>query len=308
MGSLHGFQIDSDRRLSRLSEADGPLGTIEVRQAASSLLTAPAEITQIVLAADCTPSHLRASRGDRLLTWSRDAGSYEADPSAARVAHREGDATASDGPMRWEDRLSSTAIPLMLGERGGLPVHASAVRVGNSALLICALSGRGKSTLAALMASRGHPQIAEDGVVVFESEGLPVVWPGQIGSLVTDEALAAFEAGAALPEGARPDRRGRRFRLIGEPVKEPTRVGGVAILMERGGGRVEVTRLPLPQAHRELLVHVLSGGRRSPASFIASARLVQRVQIAVVTVPNELDSLPDAADALGRLTGYPPPI
>jgi len=302
MGSLHGFQIDSDRRLSRLSEADGPLGTIEVRQAAGSLLTDPAEITQIILAADCTPSHLRASRGDRLLTWSFDAGSYEADPEAARVMHQEADATASQGAVRWEDRLSSTAIPLMLGERGGLPVHASAVRLGSSALLICALSGRGKSTLAALMASRGHAQIAEDGVVVFEREGLPVVWPGQIGSLVTDEALAAFGAGAALPEGTPPDRRGRRFRLIGEPVQEPTPVGAVAILMGRGGDRVEVTRPPLPQAHRELLVHVLSGGRRSPASFTASARLVQRVQIAVITAPDNVETLPGAADALESLS------
>ena len=218
MGSLHGFQIDSDRGLSRLSEADGPLGTIQVRQAAGSLLTDPAEITQIVVAADCAPNHLRASRGTRQLTWSFDAGSYEADPEAAKVMHYEADATASHGALRWEDRLSATAIPLMLGERGGLPMHASAVRVGDAALLICALSGRGKSTLAALMAWRGHAQIAEDGVVVFEREDVPVVWPGQIGSLVTDEAMAAFGAGAGPPEPTPADRRGRRLRLIGEPV------------------------------------------------------------------------------------------
>lgn len=302
MGSLHGFQIDSDRHLSRLSQGDGPLGTIEVRQATSSLLSGPADITQIVLAADCTPSHLRASRGERLLTWSGDAGSFEADPQTARVTYQEGDAIASDGPVRWEDRLSSTAIPLMLGERGGLPLHASAVRLGSSALLICALSGRGKSTLAALMASRGHEQIAEDGVVVFEREGLPIVWPGQVGSLVTDEAVAAFGARAALPEGPRPpDRRGRRFRLIGEPVKEPTSVGGVAILMERGGDRVEVTRPPLAQAHRELLVHVLSGGRHARASFAASAKLVERTPVALLTVPDSIGELGRAADALESL-------
>jgi hypothetical protein len=304
VGSLHGFQIDADRRLSRLSEADGPLGTIVVREAAGSLLTDPAEITQIIVAGVCVPSHLRASRGTRQLTWFSDAGSYEADPEAANVMHHEADATASQGAVRWEDRLSSTAIPLMLGERGGLPMHASAVRLGGSALLICALSGRGKSTLAALMASRGHRQIAEDGVVVFEQDDVPVVWPGQIGSLVTDESMAAFGAGSATLEPAPADLRGRRFRVIGEPVREPTPIAAVAILMARGGDRVQVTRPSLPQVHRELLVHVLSGGRRSRASFTASARLVQRVPVTVITAPDDIESLPATADALESLCSH----
>jgi hypothetical protein len=136
---------------------------------------------------------------------------------------------------------------------------------------------------------------------VFDREDVPVVWPGQIGSLVTDEAIAAFGAGSDPPEPTPADRRGRRLRLIGQPVKEPTPVAAVAILMERGGDRVEVTRPSLPQAHRELLVHVLSGGRRSRASFTASARLVQRVRMAVVRVPDNVEWLPGAADALESL-------
>src|SRR5205823_12668941 len=96
--------------------------------------------------------------------------------------------TVPAGRLRWDDRLGSTAIPLLAAERGGLALHASANLVRGGCLLICGVTGRGKSTLAAALAVLGHPLLAEDGAVVDFSGGSPTVWPGMRDALITGEA------------------------------------------------------------------------------------------------------------------------
>ncbi len=300
MASLHGYEIESDRALLRLSEASGELGSIRVRRAGSSPLDSSGELVQLIPDRDCAPRFGLARTGAALVAWHADAGSFAIDADSMEIAYRLDDAAAAEGALRWEDRLGSTAVPLLAAERGGLALHASGNVVEGRCLVICAVTGRGKSTLAAGLAMLGHSLLAEDGVVVQEQDGQPVVWPGMTGALVTDAAAGVLGGNAMGPDGG-PDQRGRRLRPGLPAADAPAPLGAIAILMERGGETVEIERVAAAKAHRELLTQVLSAARAGAVAFSVSARLAERVPVALVTVPDRIDSIGDAAKRVASL-------
>lgn len=57
-------------------------------------------------------------------------------------------------------------LPLVLSKQGKLVFHASAVEIGDGAVVFVAESGRGKSTLAASFAVNGFRFLTDDGLVV----------------------------------------------------------------------------------------------------------------------------------------------
>ena len=57
-------------------------------------------------------------------------------------------------------------VPLALSKQGYLVFHSSAVEIDGVAVAFMGRSGRGKSTLAGLLASEGHRVVADDGMQV----------------------------------------------------------------------------------------------------------------------------------------------
>jgi hypothetical protein len=301
VGSLHGFEIDCDQELQRVSPASGSLGTVRVRASSRSPLDQSCELLHLIADANGIPSHALGRADRQLVSWHADAGSFLVEGAASRIAYRRQDASIEGGRARWEHRLGSSAMTLLAGERGGLPLHASAVSIGDRAVVICGVTGRGKSTLAATLVARGHEGIAEDGAVVGFGDDGPTVWPGLGGALITGEAAAAI--GIAEPAADRTDARGRIYVDSSRTVAGPTPVTAVAILMERAGDRVSLVRPDLATAHRELLAHVICADRRGPAAFASAARLVERVPVALLVVPDSVEELGQAAEALESLGG-----
>jgi hypothetical protein len=299
MPSLHGYEIVCDEHVGRVSGAPGGLGTIHVRSAGASLLGADADLVSLIPDADCTPIYASARGGSGLLAWHADAGSFALDAARGEIAYCRGDATVPAGRLRWDDRLGSIAIPLLAAERGGLALHAAANLVNDGCLLICGLTGRGKSTLAAALASRGHPLLAEDGAVVDFSEGPPIVWPGMRDALITGEATGAIGA-AAAPDAAI-DARGRVLVTVAA-ADRPAPVAAVAVLAERTGTEAVVERLSPARGHRELLVHALPGGPRSQA-FSAAARVVECVPVVRVQAPDRIGAIGDVTDEVVAIAG-----
>jgi len=300
MESLHGFEIDCDRVLRRVSAAPGSLGAVRVRATSERLLDRGCELLRLVADGEGTPAFALGRRSDgRLVSWHADGGSFLIDGTARRIAYRPEDASVEGGAARWEHRLGSSALPLLAGERGALPLHASAAAVGGRAVVICGVTGRGKSTLAATLVARGHEAIAEDGVVVGFDEDEPIVWPGLAGALITGKAATAV----GIDRAGRGDARGRFMVESRRTATGPTPVAGVAILMERAGDRVKLVRPEPARAHRELLAHVICAERRGPAAFASAARLVERVPVALLVVPDSVEELGRAAEALESLRG-----
>lgn len=86
------------------------------------------------------------------------------------------EADAGIGPADIAIFLLGTAFGILLHQRGQIVLHASAVRVGGSAVLFCGTSGAGKSSLAAALAQRGFPVVTDDFCALdFDGAEAPVV-------------------------------------------------------------------------------------------------------------------------------------
>ena len=298
MGSLYGYEIDSDLPLARLSDAPGELGRIIVRADHGRPLEAPAELTRLITENDLSPRYAAARLGDRILAWHSDAGTFVIDPISMRIGHRSADTVLELGAERWEDRLASNAIPLLLGELGGLSLHAAANLVGDRVVVICGVTGRGKSTLSAALSAAGHPSLGEDGVVLRRSGTGHAAWPGARGSLLTEPAAVAIGAASA---GGRADPRGRRLHNGLSWADRPGEVALVVFLRQRSGSTIAIEETDSAKTHRELLDHLLTAGRLGTGEFAGSARVAESVRGVLLRVPDSLDAVTEAAQRLAVL-------
>lgn len=74
--------------------------------------------------------------------------------------------------------LIGPVLGLILRLRGTIPLHASAVAVGDHAIAIAGPAGAGKSTTAAVLAKSGYRMISDDVVALQEEASKFVVPPG----------------------------------------------------------------------------------------------------------------------------------
>ncbi len=97
--------------------------------------------------------------------------------------------------------LLGSLMGAILHQRGLLPLHASAVRLGESAIAFCAASGGGKSTLAALLHNHGYPMICDDVGALEAAPDGAFLHPGVPRFRLTTEALAALEGEPSHEDG-----------------------------------------------------------------------------------------------------------
>ena len=96
--------------------------------------------------------------------------------------------------------LLGSVLAFALRLRGSTCLHASAVAVDERAVAFVGAVGAGKSTLAAALARRGYPVIADDVVALAETDEGFVVHPGPPRiRLWPDSTRALFGAEDALP-------------------------------------------------------------------------------------------------------------
>ena len=99
-----------------------------------------------------------------------------------RVDHRREvvSVAAKDGNRQVVlEALASIALPLVAQRSGSLVLHASAARIGDSAVILCAEGGRGKSSLLMGLVAAGWDALSEDQCVIdLDAKGRHRVWPG----------------------------------------------------------------------------------------------------------------------------------
>jgi len=116
-------------------------------------------------------------------------------------------------------------------QRGLLIVHASAVAVEGSAMLFCARSGGGKSTLAAQLGASGFSLISDDLCRIdLRPQGPPMVFPAAPRLKLWNDALGKLGLSG---ESMEPDHlRDGKFHLprAGQGSTEALPVGGIYLL------------------------------------------------------------------------------
>lgn len=280
MGSLYGFEIESDLPLRRLNPVVGTRGTLAVARAEAPL-GAPAQEPVSTLVDDAGRRWYASYELEdgRCLLELPPSGGFLVDPRAGRVVvdHRDGDEEL------LEHRIASSALCVLLALRGDLVLHASAVETDGRAVLFCGPTQRGKSTLARALGEAGHQLLGEDGIAIELGGDQPIAFPGARGVRSRSR-----------------DAQGRnRTDLVDDPgggVPPPCPVVAV-VLLEGRGEALAVDPLEPARALALLtpnLVH--SGGRGSiGAAFANLATLLGSVPAFSASLPDDLELLSKSA-------------
>ena len=182
----YGLSLRSDVELPGLRQASeiAASGIISLATAikpewANDASRLPSEVIHSLPAApeSCDPAFVvRAYGGGRFFRLSYSDGTeFFVDEGAERVWG------SCSEPLKIEDLTTYLLGPVMgfvLRRRGVTPLHASAVRIGDAAVVIAGPAAAGKSTTAAALALRGAPALCEDIAALEEDERRFHVQPG----------------------------------------------------------------------------------------------------------------------------------
>jgi dephospho-CoA kinase len=132
---------------------------------------------------------------------------------------------------------------ILLHQRGDFVLHASAVRVGDRAMLFAGSSGAGKSTMAAALVKRGYPMITDDVCAISIKKGdVPrVLSDGRQLKLWANSVERLELAGA---KGAAVRNKIQKFYVTPAATDDtPLPIGAVYLLREArtGGDTIQVT-------------------------------------------------------------------
>lgn len=200
--------------------------------------------------------------------------------------------------------LTGTGIGILLHQRGAIVLHASAVRVGDHAVLFCGPSGEGKSTLAAALGEAGYDLVADDFCRIELREGAaPLVYPDGRQMRLWEDATEGL--GIAARRGAQVRSAIRKFYVAPRTVtSRPLPIGAIYALREARAPFAPGLHIPNPvdaalivrrNAYRPLLVREMNQKR---LYFEAATRLVRDVDIRLLARPLAFAAIPDAVAAL----------
>lgn len=220
MYRAYGRWLDSDKRLPEL---EAPSRAKALRYESDA---APADFRVVWDAVVRPPLDARwttlwrFSDGEPWVTVARTANArwlrfgrfadFRISPGLIEIAPR---GRVTDATLRH--LLLDQALPLACAAEGALVLHASAVQIGNAAVLMVGVGGAGKSTMAAMLARDGCPVLADDGVRLEEGPGGLHAVPSYPGLRLYPDSFAAAHIDGGPGEVAEDT---RKRRIVCDPM------------------------------------------------------------------------------------------
>jgi len=282
MGSLYGFELESELPLRRLNRAPGERGTLLIEVAREPLAAPVGEPVSVLEDEAGMRWYASYETRDGCMLVLPPSGSFLLEPGTGRVVVDAGDGD----PDLLEHRIASSAVCTLLSLRGDLVLHASGVEVEGRAVLFCGPTGRGKSSLVRALGESGRRVVGEDGICVSLAGGAPTAFPGARGIRVRRRG----ESGGVSPDLV-PD------PGPGEPSPSP--LAAIVLLRERGGA-LDVEALEPVRALPLLTPNLIHNGSRGEigGAFSLLAGALRTVPAFAASLPDDLAALPDAAARL----------
>jgi hypothetical protein len=196
--------------------------------------------------------------------------------------------------------LLGVVLAVLLHQRGHLVLHASAVALGDQAVIFLGAKGQGKSTIAAALYGQGHPLVADDLIALDLHNPLtPVVYPGFPQLKLWPEAAAASlgDDPGSLPR-LNPEVDKRIRRLHGQEYIGPLPLNSICVLTD--GPEVALKPLSPQQRVVQFITHSyitrfgdqLLRGSRGAVHLQQCAWLANAVPAHSLERPRSLDLLP----------------
>ena len=198
--------------------------------------------------------------------------------------------------------VTGTVIGILLHMRGQIVLHASAVLIGDRAVLFCGASGAGKSTLAAAINKRGYPIISDDVCAIgFAEGGRPHVLPDGRNHKLWADAVEHLGMQPGDPVRAQLK---KYYVEASSTINETVAVGAIYELFETrppretGIGTPDVANTALMirrNAYRPFLVRRM---KQQAHYFEAASRLASAVGIYSLTRPLDFKQLDTVINGL----------
>lgn len=197
--------------------------------------------------------------------------------------------------------ILGAAMGTLLHQKGYLVLHASAVAINGEAVIFTADKGRGKSTMAAALHSRGHNLIADDVVAIdFNDEGNVVVYPAFPQLKLWPEAVTHLGKNPDdLPQlTSKFDK--REYLLKDSFVQQPLKLKQIFVL----GHSSEIKATPL--SAQEIIFYLIRNTYvtrfgssllqpNDPSHFFKLSKLAKSVSIERLLRPNSIELLSEVS-------------
>jgi hypothetical protein len=292
---LCGLRVESDLAFPELTPWDGPSDApIEIE-----FCLAPVEPLRDP---DETRSKFEVREQGTIVFLIRGVGRVMID-QGRRVLF---DAFADVDPLAIRTNFIGIIQALLWHQRGYLPLHGSAVLVGDRAIAVAGASAAGKSVTAAALTHRGHALIADDFTVIDWTRKPPVVLPAYQKLRLRQDVCDRLDLlGRALAE-AHPSEKKYVLATKAAPPHESVPITDILILADERGSEFAAETLGLAQGVQNLLacVHMLEPAYAlglQKQIFSAINVIVAEVQLWRIVVPDGLDRLGETADSIAAL-------
>ncbi len=196
------------------------------------------------------------------------------------------------------------ALSAVLYQRGYLTLHASCVKIGDTAVAFMGDSGAGKSTMAAALHVRGHGLISDDVTVIRNSGSGPEAYPGYPGLRLLPDGADFFRGRLGEPLRVDADDQKAKFSAHRGFPNVPVSLGRIYLLSE--GPNFQISPVSNHRAVYELVrnsywIRIMHDFRPS-SYFRQCAQLCAdgRVSIMSLEAPKVVSVLPEIAQIVER--------
>jgi hypothetical protein len=237
-----GYVIRSALPFDFLRKGDSNGTALQVIQADDELPEPPEEPLMLWTDESGRPFGRLHHTGAEYLVWMDNVGSFRVDPGAPAITVPR----SSTGPRR-EVRLWGIPTALCLMARGDLLLHAAAVEVDGTALILAAPGRYGKTTLGSAFLQAGHRLLSED-TTCFRLSPVPSVLPGPAALRVRPDVYERLEFPRTRIVARDPE---RVYLALDDAIRgngSPVPIGGV-VFLRRSDDTISMERVP---AHRAL--------------------------------------------------------
>jgi len=228
--------------------------------------------------------------------WTRGGGWSLIEPRIPRIT-----LPPFDDPALSEENIWNIPIALCLLHRGDLALHAAAVEINGSALMLVAPGGSGKTTLAAAFAQEGYRVLSED-VACITIDGAPSIVPGPAMLRLRPDAVSSLH----LPEVKVIRRLPSRITVPRSTENRgnchPVPLAAIVVL-ERVAAEFETERIPAADAVPAVwpLTFVMPSDEWQTFCFTRLVDMVKTVPVWRFARPLQFSALPETVARLAAL-------
>ena len=301
----YGVTISSDVEIPELAPApaDRALPEVRVRLIASRPIPQPAEWIRRSFTPDGELFLACARIEDGYLLRFEKFADFAVRPGGRAIECARKEPGVSLATLRH--LLLDHAFPMALNLSGKEVLHATAIVSNHGACAFIGPTGSGKSTLAGSFLRCRHPLLADDCLVVEESDRI-LATPAYPGLRLWQDSMAALssESDRALRVAGYSS----KARLLGPRAsagfpREPLPLAGIyRVIRQDAAGAPRIETMSARQSLIQLVSSAFLIDNTDPAvlsrQFAFFGRLLAQVPVRQLIIPNDFSALPAARDAI----------